>query len=127
MPYIIGTHNYPLVSEFLRRQEQWYLYTGRVWVQHIDMINQCTQFVFDSVERGDCEEKLPFICEIGKQKFSIFSQFVICLFCFIFFCYRSKSIHKSISMARRFIDDYSYNINRSGNYINWLCRSMLVE
>lgn len=68
MPYLIGQHNYPPLNNFIRKQEQGYLYTGRVWVQHIDMINSCTQFIFDSIETGDCEEKLPFICEIGKKK-----------------------------------------------------------
>lgn len=67
MPYLIGSHNYPPISKFLRHQQQWYLYSERVWIQHIDMINQCTAFVFDGVENEDCNERLPFICEIGMS------------------------------------------------------------
>lgn len=66
MPYLIGNINYLPVYEFLRRQYQWYLYSDRVWVQHIDQINKCTIFAFQTVEIDDCNRRSPFICEIGK-------------------------------------------------------------
>lgn len=72
MPFLIGPHNYPGVEAFLRKQEQWYFYSRKVWVQHIDMINKCTAFVYGSVERNECEENLPFFCEIGTfYKFNL--------------------------------------------------------
>lgn len=76
MPYLIGNINYILLFDFLRRQHQWYLYSDKVWVQHIDRINECTIFVFQSVEVEDCNRRSPFICEIGSVK-DFFSSFGI--------------------------------------------------
>ncbi|XP_066146694.1 protein bark beetle [Euwallacea fornicatus] len=67
MPYLLGNVNYIPLYEFLRRQYQWFLYTDRVWVQHIDQINQCTIFAFQSVEVDDCNRRSPFICEIDPK------------------------------------------------------------
>lgn len=68
MPYLIGNVNYFALYEFLRTQQQWYMYSERVWVQHIDRINQCTLFVYQNIEVDDCEQLHPFICEIGEYK-----------------------------------------------------------
>lgn len=67
MPYLIGNINYLPVYEFLQRQYQWFLYSDRVWVQHIDQINKCTIFAFQTVEIDDCNRRSPFICEIGTN------------------------------------------------------------
>lgn len=75
MPYLIGNQNYYAVNQFLMRQQHWYLYSDRVWVQHIDMRDQCTLFAYETIEVGDCKERYPFICEIGKIfLFSLCSQ-----------------------------------------------------
>ena len=66
MPYLIGNLNYVSLYEFLRNQQQWYLYSDRIWVQHIDKINQCTMFAYQTIEIGNCDDRRPFICEIGK-------------------------------------------------------------
>lgn len=63
MPYIMG--NYIGLYQFLRSQSQWYQYSDRVWVQHIDRINKCTAFTATTIEIDDCDHKNPFICEIG--------------------------------------------------------------
>lgn len=65
MPYLIGNVNYYILYDFLRKQQQWYPYSERVWVQHIDRINQCTSFLYQSIEIDDCDQLHPFICEIG--------------------------------------------------------------
>ncbi|XP_048517043.1 protein bark beetle isoform X2 [Dendroctonus ponderosae] len=67
MPYLIGNINYLPVYEFLQRQYQWFLYSDRVWVQHIDQINKCTIFAFQTVEIDDCNRRSPFICEIDPK------------------------------------------------------------
>lgn len=66
MPYLIGNINYESLYNFLVKQQQWYIYSDRVWVQHIDQINQCTTFVYQNIEIDDCEQKSAFICEIGR-------------------------------------------------------------
>lgn len=66
MPYVSG--NYPALYQFIQKQNQWYQYGDRVWVNHIDYVTQCTSFAFSSVDITDCNQKNAFICEIGKQK-----------------------------------------------------------
>lgn len=65
MPYLLGNLNYLDLYEFLRSQQEWYLYSDRVWVQHIDRINECTMFAYQRVETENCDYRSPFICEIG--------------------------------------------------------------
>ncbi|XP_063914202.1 protein bark beetle isoform X2 [Zophobas morio] len=67
IPYLLGNLNYVELYEFLRSQQQWYLYSDRVWVQHIDRINECTIFAYQKVETDDCEQRNPFICEIDPK------------------------------------------------------------
>ncbi|CAH0560148.1 unnamed protein product [Brassicogethes aeneus] len=67
IPYLIGNTNYNWLYEFLRKQNQWHLYSDRVWVQHIDRISECTIFAYQTVEINDCGEKHPFICEIDPK------------------------------------------------------------
>lgn len=66
MPYILGNINYYVIYEFLRRQDEWYKFSDKVWVQHIDRINECTMFAYQTVEVTDCMRRSSFICEIGK-------------------------------------------------------------
>lgn len=67
MPYLIGNTNYISLYDFLRKQQQWYPYSEKVWVQHIDSLNQCSLYAYQSISIDDCEQLHPFICEIGKQ------------------------------------------------------------
>ncbi|XP_049825562.1 protein bark beetle isoform X2 [Aethina tumida] len=67
VPYLIGNTNYVYLYDFLRSQHQWYLYSDKVWVQHIDRISECTAFAYQNVETSDCGEKHPFICEIDPK------------------------------------------------------------
>lgn len=65
MPYVSG--NYAALYEFIQRQNQWFQYGDRVWVNHIDYVTQCTSFAFSSVDVTDCNQKNSFICEIGEH------------------------------------------------------------
>lgn len=67
VPYLLGNINYLPIYDFLRRQDEWFLYSDKVWVQHIDRINECTIFAYQSVEIEDCNRKSPFICEIDPK------------------------------------------------------------
>lgn len=64
MPYVMG--NSKEIFNFLRRQQEKYNFYDRVWVQHIDRINQCTVFVYQTIEVGNCNALYPFVCEMGK-------------------------------------------------------------
>lgn len=66
MPYMLGNINYYPIYEFLRKQDEWYKFSDKVWVQHIDQINECTIFAYQTVEITDCMRRSPFICEIGE-------------------------------------------------------------
>ncbi|XP_072938867.1 protein bark beetle isoform X2 [Epargyreus clarus] len=65
MPYVSG--NYAALYEFLQRQNQWFQFGDRVWVNHIDYVTQCTSFAFTSIEISDCNQKNAFICEIDPK------------------------------------------------------------
>ncbi|KAG5895778.1 hypothetical protein JTB14_001625 [Gonioctena quinquepunctata] len=67
IPYLLGNINYLAIFEFLRRQDEWFLFSDRVWVQQIDRINECTSFVYQSIEVADCQRRSPFICEIDPK------------------------------------------------------------
>lgn len=72
MPYVSG--NYDVLYEFIQRQNQWFQYGDRVWVNHIDYVTQCTSFAFSNVEITDCNQKNTFICEIGKLKSTYYNH-----------------------------------------------------
>lgn len=42
-------------------------YTERVWIQDLDLLNQCTTFVYRNVEVDDCDTKSAFLCEIDPK------------------------------------------------------------
>ncbi|KAG8274927.1 hypothetical protein J6590_097180 [Homalodisca vitripennis] len=65
MPYVMG--NSLEIFNFLRRQQQKYNFYDRVWVQHIDRINQCTVFVYQTIEVDHCLRLNPFLCEMDPK------------------------------------------------------------
>lgn len=68
MPYISGTSYFELYR-FLQRQNQWFQFNDRVWVQHIDFVTQCTSFSFQTIQIDDCQRKSAFLCEIDPKIF----------------------------------------------------------
>ena len=67
MPFIYG--NYRELYDFLRKQSEGYVVSDRVWVQQIDLLNQCTTFTYKKIEIDNCEQKSAFVCEIGESFF----------------------------------------------------------
>lgn len=65
MPYVMS--NYLALYQFLRHQQEHFQYYDRVWVQHIDKINRCTAFAYQTVSEDHCQQLLPFLCEIGES------------------------------------------------------------
>lgn len=65
MPYVMGNH--AELYRFLRKQQENFNFYDRVWVQHIDKINQCTVFVFQSIEIDHCQRLNPFVCEMDPK------------------------------------------------------------
>uniref|UniRef100_A0A8D8T2J5 Protein bark beetle n=2 Tax=Cacopsylla melanoneura TaxID=428564 RepID=A0A8D8T2J5_9HEMI len=65
MPYVMG--NYIKLYQFLKRQQETYNFYDRIWVQHIDRINECTVFVYQKIEVDHCLQLNPFICEMDPR------------------------------------------------------------
>nr|CAD7425800.1 unnamed protein product [Timema monikensis] len=65
MPYVMS--NYLTLYHFLRKQQQGFQYYDRVWVQHLDLINRCTVFAYQTVEVDHCLRLNPFLCEIDPK------------------------------------------------------------
>jgi len=68
MPYVMS--NYFALYQFLKSQQQYYMYYDRVWVQHLGKINKCTAFTYQTIEEDHCDQLLPFLCEMGKNYYS---------------------------------------------------------
>lgn len=68
MPFIMG--NYGELWNFLRKQQERFDYSERVWVQQLERVHQCTMFTYQTIEVDVCAQPNPFICEIGKPAFS---------------------------------------------------------
>lgn len=77
--------NFLELYKFLKKQEETYQFYHRVWVQHIDKINQCTVFTFQKIEIDNCNRLSPFICEMGKCV-SLHYKII----CYYFFVYKSS-------------------------------------
>ena len=64
MPFIMG--EYIQLWKFLKKQQDRFDYSERVWVQQLERVDQCTMFTYQKIEIDHCGEPSPFICEIGK-------------------------------------------------------------
>jgi hypothetical protein len=64
MPFIMG--DYIELWKFLRKQQDRFDYSERVWVQQIEKVDQCTMFTYQTIEIDHCGQPNPFVCEIGR-------------------------------------------------------------
>lgn len=64
MPFIMG--NYHELWNFLRKQQERFDYSERVWIQQLERVDQCTIFTYQTIEVDICAQPNPFICEIGE-------------------------------------------------------------
>ncbi|XP_043483219.1 protein bark beetle isoform X2 [Leptopilina heterotoma] len=65
MPFIMG--NYHELWNFLRKQQERFDYSERVWVQQLERVDQCTMFTYQTIEVDICAQPNPFICEIDPR------------------------------------------------------------
>ncbi|XP_043270872.1 protein bark beetle isoform X2 [Venturia canescens] len=65
MPFIMG--EYIELWKFLRKQQDRFDYSERVWVQKLEHIDQCTAFTYQTIEIDHCGQPSPFICEIDPR------------------------------------------------------------
>ncbi|XP_012276535.1 protein bark beetle isoform X2 [Orussus abietinus] len=65
MPFIMG--DYLELWKFLRKQQQRFDYSERVWVQQLERVDQCTMFTYQTIEVDYCDQPNPFICEIDPR------------------------------------------------------------
>ncbi|XP_063975505.1 protein bark beetle isoform X2 [Diachasmimorpha longicaudata] len=65
MPFIMG--DYLQLWRFLRKQQERFEYSERVWVQQLERIDQCTTFTYQTIEIDHCSQPSPFICEIDPR------------------------------------------------------------
>lgn len=65
LPFVQGDSTQ--LWEFLQRQMVHRRYPEKVWVQHLNYLEQCTSFIFHGVEVDDCGDRHGFICEIDPR------------------------------------------------------------
>ncbi|CAG5108295.1 Similar to bark: Protein bark beetle (Drosophila melanogaster) [Cotesia congregata] len=65
MPFIMG--QYLELWKFLRRQQERFEYSDRVWIQQLEKVDQCTTFTYQTIEIDHCSQPSPFICEIDPR------------------------------------------------------------
>ncbi|XP_015594324.1 protein bark beetle isoform X2 [Cephus cinctus] len=65
MPFIMG--DYIELWKFLRRQQERFDYSWRVWVQQLERVDQCTMFTYQTIEIDHCSQPSPFVCEIDPR------------------------------------------------------------
>ena len=65
MPYL--QRNTGQLIAFIRSQQPFYSWRlDRVWMQHLDIVQECSYFVQRTVVTGPCDQHLPFLCEMGR-------------------------------------------------------------
>ncbi|KAK2577430.1 hypothetical protein KPH14_003537 [Odynerus spinipes] len=65
MPFIMG--DYLELWRFLRKQQERFDYSERVWVQQLERVDQCTVFTYQTIEIDYCAQPNPFLCEIDPK------------------------------------------------------------
>ncbi|XP_065210133.1 protein bark beetle-like [Planococcus citri] len=65
MPYVMVS--YHTLYQFLKHQEERYMFFDAVWVQNLNRINTCTAFVRNTIEEDDCQHLHAFICEMDPK------------------------------------------------------------
>ncbi|XP_066594103.1 protein bark beetle [Prorops nasuta] len=65
MPFIMG--DYLSLWKFLRKQQERFDYSERVWVQQLERVDQCTMFTYQTIEIDICAQPNSFVCEIDPR------------------------------------------------------------
>jgi hypothetical protein len=65
MPFIKGDRT--LLWEYLQRQMQHFRWSERIWIQDLNSLDECTTFVYKTVEIDSCDAKSAFLCEIDPK------------------------------------------------------------
>lgn len=65
MPFIRGSND--VLWLYLQRQMMHLQYPDKVWIQDLNHLEQCTSFIYRSVEIDECDNKRGFICEIDPK------------------------------------------------------------
>nr|KAF7437889.1 hypothetical protein H0235_000280 [Vespula pensylvanica] len=65
MPFIMG--DYLELWRFLKKQQERFDYSERVWVQQLERVDQCTIFTYQTIEVDYCAQPNPFLCEIDPK------------------------------------------------------------
>lgn len=73
MPFIRGSTD--ILWLYLQRQMVHLRYPDRVWIQDLSHLEQCTSFLYRTVEIDDCNSKRGFICEIDPKVILLKSLF----------------------------------------------------
>lgn len=76
MPFIRGSTD--ILWLYLQRQMVHLRYPDRVWIQDLSHLEQCTSFLYRTVEIDDCNSKRGFICEIDPKVIFIEIIFYVC-------------------------------------------------
>lgn len=65
LPFIQGDNT--ALWQYLQRQMTHLKYPEKVWVQDLTYLEQCTSFIFRSVDVDPCDTKRGFVCEIDPR------------------------------------------------------------
>lgn len=91
-------------------------YAEHVWIQDLDYLDQCTAFVYRTVEFDDCNTRNAFVCEIDPKIIinplswqadiivvSVFSLIIVGLImmCCVCYCWYTKSKTRHVQRLQR--------------------------
>lgn len=79
MPFIRGSND--VLWLYLQRQMMHLQYPDKVWIQDLNHLEQCTSFIYRSVEIDECDNKRGFICEIDPKVNVLSKMYLFILFC----------------------------------------------
>lgn len=65
MPFIRGSND--ILWLYLQRQMMHLRYPEKIWIQDLNHLEQCTSFIYRSIEIDDCDNKRGFVCEIDPR------------------------------------------------------------
>lgn len=76
MPFIRGSRD--ILWLYLQRQMIHLRYPEKIWIQDLNNLEQCTSFIYRTIEIDECDNKRGFVCEIdpkvGIMKFQIWKN-----------------------------------------------------
>lgn len=68
MPFIRFSTD--ILWRYLQEQMRHMKYPDKIWIQDLNRLEQCTSFIYRTIEIDDCNAKRGFVCEIDPKVIS---------------------------------------------------------